>query len=65
MEVGTAKVFVGVKDAINHGEGKDLLKKEVALDIIFDLMFGSSSAYYEEMLDKGYINDTFSYETNL
>lgn len=64
MEVGTAKVFVGVKDAINHGEGKDLLKKEVALDIIFDLMFGSSSAYYEEMLYKGYINDTFSYETN-
>ena len=27
-------------------------------------MFGSSSSYYEEMLDKGYINDTFSYETN-
>ena len=64
MEVGTAKVFVGVKDASADQDGKDLLKKEVALDIIFDLIFGSSSTYYEEMLDKGYINDTFSYETN-
>ena len=64
IEVGTAKVFVGVKDASADQDGKDLLKKEVALDIIFDLIFGSSSTYYEEMLDKGYINDTFSYETN-
>lgn len=64
MEVGTSKVFVGVKDATTDEDGQALLKKEVALDIIFDFMFGSSSAYYEEMLDKGYINDTFSYETN-
>ena len=64
MEVGTAKVFVGVKDASVDQDGRALLKKEVALDIIFDLVFGSSSTYYEELLDKGYINDTFSYETN-
>ena len=64
MEVGTAKVFVGVKDASVDQDGRALLKKEVALDIIFDLVFGSSSTYYEELLDKGYINDTFSCETN-
>ncbi|MDE5977883.1 MAG: insulinase family protein [Turicibacter sp.] len=64
MEVGTAKVFVGIKDVNTSEDGNYLLRKEVALDIIFDLMFGSSSAYYEEMLDKGYINDTFGYETN-
>ena len=50
MEVGTSKVFVGVKDATTDEDGQALLKKEVALDIIFDFMFGSSSAYYEEML---------------
>lgn len=64
MEVTTPKVFLGIKDVTKDRQGEVLLKNEIAVDIIFDLMFGSSSAYYEEMLDKGYINDTFSYETN-
>ena len=64
MEVTTPKVFLGIKDVTKDRQGEVLLKNEIAVDIIFDLIFGSSSAYYEEMLDKGYINDTFSYETN-
>ena len=64
MEVGTAKVFLGIKDNVIGRQGEDLLKMDLAVDIIFDLIFGSSSAYYEELLQKGYVNDSFSYETN-
>ena len=64
MEVGTAKVFLGIKDIVTNRQGEELLKIDLAVDIIFDLIFGSSSAYYEELLEKGYVNDSFSYETN-
>lgn len=64
MEVGTAKVFLGIKDIVTDRQGEELLKADLAVDIIFDLIFGSSSAYYEELLEKGYVNDSFSYETN-
>ncbi|MGL4336161.1 MAG: EF-P 5-aminopentanol modification-associated protein YfmH [Turicibacter sp.] len=64
MEVGTPKVLVGIKDIVTNRDGKELLKYELATDMIFDLMFGSSSKYYEDMIDKGYVNESFTYETN-
>ena len=64
MEVTTPKVFLGIKDIAKNRQGDVLLKNEIAVDIIFDLLFGSSSANYEDMLEKAYINDTFSYETS-
>jgi len=63
MEIQAAKVFVGIKDPIVGRSGKDLLKSDLTLEIIFDLMFGGSSDYYESMLNTGLINDSFSYET--
>jgi len=63
MEVQTAKVYVGVKDAVVNRNGKNLLKADLTTEIIFDLIFGSSSQYHEEILNKGLINDSFSYET--
>jgi len=62
-EVQTAKVYVGVKDVVVNRNGKDLLKADLTTEIIFDLIFGSSSQYHEEILNKGLINDSFSYET--
>ena len=63
MEVQTAKVYVGIKDAVINRQGIELLKADLTTEIIFDLIFGSSSQYHEEMLNKGLINDSFSYET--
>ncbi|MCL1951001.1 MAG: insulinase family protein [Turicibacter sp.] len=63
MEIGTAKVFVGIKDPVVGRSGKELLRADITAEIIFDLMFGGSSDYYESMLNKGLINDSFSYET--
>lgn len=63
MEIGTAKVFIGIKDPVTGRKGNALLKADLIIEIIFDLMFGGSSDYYEAMLNKGLINDSFSYET--
>ena len=63
MEIGTAKVLVGIKDVGSGREGKELLKADLIVEIILDLMFGGSSDYYESMLNKGLINDSFSFET--
>ena len=64
MEIQTPKVLIGIKDCHMPLKGYDLLKYELAVEIIYDLLFGSSSAYYEEMLEKGYINDSFTYEAS-
>ena len=64
MEIKTPKVLVGIKETQQDLSGSRLLKYELAIDIVYDLLFGSSSAYYEEMLEKGYINDSFTYETS-
>jgi len=63
MEIQTAKVFLGIKDPVMNRSGKQLLKADLMTEIIFDLVFGSSSEYYESLLNDGLINDSFSYET--
>lgn len=63
MEVQTAKVFLGIKDPVINRSGRELLKADLTTEIIFDLIFGGSSNYYETMLNEGLINDSFSYET--
>jgi predicted Zn-dependent peptidase len=62
MEVFTPKVAVGIKDHLSKRQGKDLMKYEILLDIIFDHLFSKSSDYYQEMLDLELINDSFGYE---
>ena len=63
MEIQTAKIFVGIKDPVVNRDGRALLKADLITEIIFDLIFGSSSEYYETLLNEGLINDSFSYET--
>ena len=63
MEVQTAKIFVGIKDPVINRDGRELLKADLITEIIFDLIFGSSTEYYENLLNEGLINDSFSYET--
>ena len=39
---------------------QDKIKRELALNLLFDLCFSKSSSLYNEWLEKGYINETFS-----
>ncbi|ERJ13571.1 EF-P 5-aminopentanol modification-associated protein YfmH [Haloplasma contractile] len=62
MDVGTPKVHVAIKDGKSDLQGMDLLRKEIAMDIIFDHLFSRSSDYYKELMEEQLINDTFGYE---
>ena len=65
MQVSSPKVLVGVKgDAYAGATARDLLRDEMALEIIFEILFGSSSTYHEELLHSGLTNDSFSYEVS-
>jgi len=65
MQTSSAKVLVGVKGIPDAQASKqDIVKREMALEIICELLFGSSSEYYESLLDNHLANDTFSYEVS-
>jgi len=63
MQVSTPKVFVGVK-GVAHDQmtSEEMLKTDLALDLFLELLFGSSSDYYEQILALKLANDTFDFE---
>ncbi|WYP24909.1 pitrilysin family protein [Alkalihalobacillus sp. FSL W8-0930] len=62
MPVQAAKCLVGIKETGTDRTGNDLLKRELAIKVILDLMFGQSSKHYQTLYDSGLIDDTFSYD---
>ena len=65
MQVSTPKVFVGIKGVVcDKMSPKELLKIDLALDVLLEMLFGSSSDYYEQILDEGLANDTFGFEAS-
>lgn len=65
MDVSTPKVAVGIKNHESKLQGKDLLKYEIALEIIFDYLFSKSSDNYQQLLDEELINNTAGYELSM
>lgn len=62
MPVQTPKLFVGFKEQKPTRQGEELLKYELSINALLDLMFGPSSEAHEELYDKGYIDDSFSFD---
>jgi len=54
--------MLGFKDTDVGYDGKELLKKELATEIILDIVVGKSSKLYNELYEQGLINNTFEYE---
>jgi len=61
MSVQTPKVFIGHKERYPERQGQQLLKYELCLNVLLELMFGSSSEAYEKMHDDGYLNSPFTF----
>ena len=65
MQVSTPKVFVGVKGIVDAKMSrKELLKVDVALDILLEMIFGASSNYYEQIFEEELANDSFGFESS-
>ncbi|MBM7650070.1 putative Zn-dependent peptidase [Bacillus ectoiniformans] len=62
MNVQTAKCEVGLKAVDTHLQGKELLKRELTMNVLLDMLFGRSSAIYYDMYREGIIDDTFNYD---
>ncbi len=61
LSVANPLFCVGYKDASGYA-GKALHERNVVTNILIELLFGKSSAFYEELYNQGLINNGFSYE---
>ncbi|WP_210610002.1 EF-P 5-aminopentanol modification-associated protein YfmH [Priestia flexa] len=62
MPVQASKAMVGLKTRKPERSGQDMLRHELAMNIVLDLAFGKSSSYYEDLYKNGLIDETFSYD---
>lgn len=62
MNVQTSKCLVGVKANRINMSGAEMLKYELTVNILFDMLFGKSSENYERLYGDGLIDETFSYD---
>ncbi|MDA7025796.1 pitrilysin family protein [Bacillus sp. CLL-7-23] len=62
MNVQNAKCLVGLKSVNPSNTGEQLLRHELTMNLILECLFGKSSTDYERIYEKGYIDETFSYD---
>ncbi|MDQ0253650.1 putative Zn-dependent peptidase [Evansella vedderi] len=62
MNVNTGKCLVGFKDSNPILQGKDLLKHELSIQLLLEMMFGQSTENYQKLYDEGLIDDSFSFD---
>ncbi|MFS8650841.1 MAG: pitrilysin family protein [Caldibacillus sp.] len=62
MNVLTPKCMVGIKSNKTGLQGEELLKTELSLQLLFDMLFSQSSDHYQNLYDEGLIDQTFSYD---
>ncbi|GIN83633.1 peptidase M16 [Heyndrickxia sporothermodurans] len=62
MNVQTPKCLVGVKACDVNQNGKEMLKNELTINILLDMLFGKSSENYFQLYNEGLIDETFSYD---
>jgi predicted Zn-dependent peptidase len=62
MPVQSSKCMVGVKVKDPGKSGEELLRNELATNVLLDMLFGKSSSNYEKLYNSGLIDDTFAYD---
>lgn len=62
MNVGNSKVYVGVKSNYFGIKGEELLKYELSIQMMLELLFGQSSDFFTEGYKDGLLNDSFSFD---
>ncbi|MEH7177149.1 EF-P 5-aminopentanol modification-associated protein YfmH [Neobacillus vireti] len=62
MNVQTSKCLIGMKALHVDQSGAQLLKNELTMNVLLDLLFGKSSENYNQLYNQGLIDETFSYD---
>jgi len=64
LHVSLPKCMLGFKEQAVHKQGEELLRQEVISKLMLDIMFGSSSPFYQSLYDQQLIFDSFGFEYN-
>ncbi|WP_163103304.1 EF-P 5-aminopentanol modification-associated protein YfmH [Peribacillus alkalitolerans] len=62
MNVQSSKCLVGIKAPYATIQGEEMLKYELTVNILLDILFGKSSTKYDELYSNGLIDQTFSFD---
>jgi predicted Zn-dependent peptidase len=62
MNVQTSKCLVGIKALNANQSGAEMLKNELTMNVLLDLLFGKSSENYDQLYSQGLIDETFSFD---
>lgn len=65
MDIQKKKAYVSFKAKETSLQGRDMLKHELAIQLALDLMYGRSSDFYEDIYQKGWIDESYSYDFSL
>jgi predicted Zn-dependent peptidase len=65
MNVQTSKCLVGIKAKNVNVSGSKMLKAELTVNVLLDLLFGKSSENYNKLYSEGLIDETFSFDYTL
>lgn len=61
LDVSEPMFLMGFKDTDVGYDGYELLKKELSIGILMEVLFGKSSEMYERLYEEGLIDDRFSF----
>ncbi len=64
LPVSHPKLLVGFKDTVANCTPLELTRKDTAISLLLDLVFGKSSELYNQLYDSGLIDDSFSASYN-
>lgn len=62
MPVQTPKCYMGYKEKRPEREGKELLLRELSVNLLLEMMFGKSTKNYEKLYNEGLIDPSFSFD---
>ncbi len=65
MNVQTSKCLVGIKAKDTELQGEEMLKHELTVNVMLELLFSKSSKNYSRLYGEGLIDETFSFDYTL
>jgi predicted Zn-dependent peptidase len=65
LSVGISKCLFGFKEKIIGLSGDDLVRQELATEVMLEALFGPGSDLYQTLYDDGLIDDNFGYDYSL
>lgn len=61
MNVSMPVFEIGIKDDVPSQNVRERLKRDVAMTILDEMLFSRAGALYNELFERGYINESYSY----